>query len=170
MVKRTGATQDVLDHSAKRSRIINILSSDEESDSEPEPPELDFMRATRSSQKTRQTAQSAGRTRPRDSGYHTCSQLAEAEAEAEVDKEEILPSVNVTRNYRKISGIDRLTTPTRSKLANTHATSTSQLRGQGGECSLLELDQPFAQAPSVTSIVMPDLHKSTTRLSAKLQH
>jgi hypothetical protein len=67
MVKRMGATEDVLDRSAKRSETINITSSDEESDSEDELPDLDFTRSTSSSQKTRQIAQPAAR--PRDSGY-----------------------------------------------------------------------------------------------------
>jgi hypothetical protein len=101
MVKRTGGTQEVLDRSAKRSKTINILSSDAESDSESDLPELDFTRSTRSSQKKRQAGQPAVRPRPRDSGYH--SQPTEAEPEAEVDGEETLPGIDEARNRRNKS-------------------------------------------------------------------
>jgi hypothetical protein len=101
MVKRTGGTQEVLDRSAKRPKTINILSSDAESDSESDLPELDFTRSTRSSQKKRQAGQPAVRPRPRDSGYH--SQPTEAEPEAEVDGEETLPGIDVARNRRNKS-------------------------------------------------------------------
>lgn len=91
MVKRTDATQDALDRSAKRSKPINLLSSDSESDL----PDLDFPRSARSTQQTRNVTRSErNAASSRDSAYH--SELVKAGIEAEDDEEQ----TNVGNEHR----------------------------------------------------------------------